>query len=310
MDMMKENMYDVKNMKNKITALKIPVLIILFCSVTAYAQDAGRRYTFIAKDGSQIINVLLVHEKEDSYTVKIGHDNQEIVIQKKNIEKLVMTDSEKKIDYRPVLGKKSEPKKGADINQPAGERKENPETDFTKIRLAAAVYKISTSGKDSLINAQGWGGELLPTMGIRQMDFIQLGAGFSYSRMDSSVQDKASNLSMTGIFGYLQLSHAPGFLSFEALTVRPFLGAAFGGALTYTYAKPVIIQSGNEDGNKSAAGMKNFSLDTFYGFRGGIGISSLKYIPLEVLLGYQYSIILDNKIKNFMFYSAGVNFHF
>lgn len=279
--------------------------MIVFITIiqTLYAQESGRRYTFIAKDGSQIINVFLVQEKENTYIVQISDENKQIVINKKNIEKLIQIDSEVPLHYHPVLGKKS------DIILPSDTDQKQDSTSVTGdyyLSLGLTGYGISNLSGSESYNSGGWGGEFISVLGFNKMEYFQTGLGLNYNNFDSSIPEKSSSISLYCLFAYFQLSDKPDILSFDKLYLRPFIGADFGGALLYKYSKK---EDEEEDNNQSRT-EKIYPEEPYYGFRLGFGINPVNSIPVELLLSFQYSVIDDNDISSFAKFSFGINYYF
>ncbi len=285
------------------------ILIIIFSlafsisilTVNLSAQDSGRRYTFIAKDGSQIINAFLVQEKENSYVVQITDGNKTIVVSKKNIEKLIQLDSETQEHFHPVIGKKSDivlppdtdPKKGS-IAEPR---------DYY-LSLGISGYGITNLDSTKNYNSGGWGAEFLPVLGFKKYEHFQTGLGINYNRFNSSVPDTSSAISLYCLFAYFQISDKPDFLSFEKVYLRPFIGADFGGALLYKYSRSI-----DEEENKSRT-EKIYPKEPYYGFRAGFGINPVNTLPVELVLSFQYSAIADNDIRSFAKFSLGINYYY
>lgn len=286
--------------KKKIT---FSILVLLYISLTQilYAQDSGLRYTFIAKDGSQIINVFLVQEKENTYIVQISNDNKTVVINKKNIEKLILLDSEAQEHFHPVIGKKS------DIKLPAEtEKKENStgETNDYYLSLGLSGYGISNMNGSTSYDSGGWGAEFLPVLGFKNFEYFQTGLGLNYNKFDSTVPENSAAISLYCLFAYFQLSDKPEFLSFDNLYIRPFIGADLGGALLYKYSR-----SEDDDEDQSST-EKIYPKEPYYGLRLGVGINPGINIPVELLLSFQYSVVNDNDIQNFTKLSFGINYFF
>jgi hypothetical protein len=290
-------------MKKQIIIFSSLVILFMTLTQTLYPQDSGRRYTFIAKDGSQIINVLLIQEKENTYIVQISNENKQIVINKKNIEKLIQIDSEVPQHFHPVIGKKSE------IILPADSDQKQDSTSVTGdyyLSFGLAGYGISNLNGSESYNSGGWGGEFLSVLGFNKMKYFQTGLGLNYNNFDSSIPEKSSSISLYCLFAYFQISDKPEFLSFDSLYLRPFIGADLGGALLYKYSKK---EDEEEDNNQSRT-EKIYPEEPYYGFRLGFGVNPVNSIPVELLLSFQYSVVDDNDIRSFAKFSFGVNYYF
>jgi hypothetical protein len=153
-------------------------------------------------------------------------------------------------------------------------------------------------------NSGGWGAEFLPVLGFDKIDYFQTGIGLNYNKFDSSIPEKSSAISLYCLFAYFQLSDKPEFLSFDNFYLRPFIGADLGGALLYKYSR-------SEDDNEDQSGTeKIYPKEPYYGFRLGFGINPGISIPVELLLSFQYSVVNDNDIQNFVKLSLGINYNF
>lgn len=290
-------------MKKKKIIISSLVIIFFLSTQILYPQDSGRRYTFIAKDGSQIINVFLVQEKENTYIVQISDENKQIVINKKNIEKLIQIDSEVPQHYHPVIGKKSE------IILPADSDQKQDSTSLMGdyyLTLGLAGYGISNLNGSESYNSGGWGAEFLSVLGFKKIEYLQTGLGLNYNNFDSSIPEKSSSISLYCLFAYFQLSDKPDIFSFDTVYLRPFIGADLGGALLYKYSKK---EDEEEDNNQSKT-EKIYPEEPYYGFRLGVGINPVNSIPVELLLSFQYSVVDDNDISSFAKFSFGVNYYF
>lgn len=288
-------------MNKNIIIISSLLLSLFMLTEKISAQDSGRRYTFIAKDGSQIINVFLVQEKEKSYVVQISDGNKTVEISKKKIEQLILLDSKTQEHFHPVIGKKS------DIVLPSDTDSKQDSTAGTRdyyLSLGFSGYGISNLNSKTVYNSGGWGAEFLPVLGFNRIDFFQTGIGINYNSFNSSVPEKSSSISLYCLFAYFQLSDKPEFLSFEKFYLRPFIGADLGGALLYKYSKSI---DDNENESKTE---KIYPKEPYYGFRAGFGLNPVNRVPVELVLSVHYSVIADNDISSFAKFSLGINYYF
>ncbi len=300
----------------RVIEMKYPfpaILLILSLSIEGYSQTTNERYTIIAKDGSQVINALLLKETAESYIVRIGDRNETLVIEKKNIKFLQRIEGKKVVRYKPVRGRKSSVEKEPEKIPGAVKKETDRSKSFYSRNNATIIFSLHTvsdiSGSERKL-LSGWGTGIISSIDLFSLHFLQGGVGLDYYRLDSSVHEMEISVSMTNYYCHLQLIGYFNPLGAGKLKLSPFIGFNAGGTMAYNFMKPKIDYKIGDEENENRSAIKKFSTGSSFNFRAGIGINFPRVSNVEIVFSVKYLLNNDSFLDNFLSFSLGIGYRF